>query len=251
VVFIIRNGYYTENFDNIGISDIGTSDIDYYVITMKNEERLQNIKVQLDKINENCDDSNKIRITQVDAVVGADLDLKSLVDSHILAPDFFELSKHRKNEVGCALSHMKIYNMIRDSGNTNGYSVIFEDDFEIVTPDFSKVVGDSLAISKNEDFDMLLLGNNQISYANGSYPKNKGVHIKDNVYHFNPNIIFFGTHAILINNSNISKIIDGLQYITEPIDQQIYKCGCEKKIQILTLYPCIVEQLGDIESTVQ
>ena len=236
-----------ENFDS-------KYEIDYYVITMKSDDRLKNISDQTNIINnEKIPDDSKIVIQQIDAVVGANLNLQELVDSNVLAQGFYEDSKRRRGQLGCTLSHLKIYDIIKDkqSSGSGDYSVIFEDDFEVVTPEFINIVNSSLEISKDEDFDMLLLGNNQTSYGDGTHPKNKGENVKENVYQFNPNIMFFGTHAILINNKNIQNIIDSLKYITEPIDQQIYVRGCEQKINILTLYPCIVEQLGEIKSTIE
>ena len=246
--YIYDSYYFMENYEN----GEHNYDIDYYAITMKREVRIQNIFNQTNIINKDVPDKNKITIEQVDAVVGLQLNLKELVDNNVLSPDFYAETKHRKTQVGCSLSHLKTYDIIKNK-NKSGYSVVFEDDFDIVTPDFINIVNSSLKIAENEGFDILLLGNNADvvkTSENENYPKNKGENIKDNVYHFNPNIIFFGTYAILINNKNIQHVIDNLKYITQPIDDYIYKVARENKIKVLTLYPCIVEHLHGIPSTV-
>lgn len=231
-----------------------TIGIDYYVITMKSNDRLENIEKQLAKINNT---SSKINIQQVDAVVGVNLDLKTLIDNYTLSPIFYDDSKHRKGEIGCAMSHLKVYNMIASKlknskvNNRSKYSVVFEDDFEILTPDFIQIVNSAIRIAEKEGFDMLLLGTNPRVYENGKHPRNKGVHIKGDVYHFNPTMLYYGAHAILINNTSIFKIIDELKYITEPFDQKIQVCAINGKFKILTLYPCIVEVVPEIKSKIR
>ena len=65
-------------------------EIDYYVITSKNEIRLKNIEEQQKKINNNKDNNNKdnIEIQKIDAVMGVNLDLNKLVVDKILSNKF-------------------------------------------------------------------------------------------------------------------------------------------------------------------
>ena len=147
------------------------------------------------------------------------------------------------------MSHLKIYYMIQEQSQSD-YTVIFEDDFDILTNNFINDINSAINSIDNIDFDMLFLGNNQENYL-PNIEKNRGELIADNVYKFNKAQYFYGTHAILINNKNISKIIENLKLIDKPIDYKIQSLAMDDKLNIFTLYPIIVDQLNGIESTIQ
>jgi hypothetical protein len=66
-LWYLSHPFYKEGFNNSG----GYS-IDYYVITMNSEQRLNNIKDQQVKLS--------VPINKIDAVVGANVDIDGLVD---------------------------------------------------------------------------------------------------------------------------------------------------------------------------
>jgi len=252
LITILFLWYITSTYEIENFQTNNDQTIEYCVITMQKQDRLENIKKQEDKINQNVPANEKINIRKIDAVVGANLDLNKLVSDKLLAPEFKDESKSRKAELGCYLSHMKIYNTIRNSKKT-GYTVIFEDDFEIVSDDFLKTVKRSLNTLVNDsvDFDMLFLGNNHSNYSKDPIPKNKGELLKDNIYFFNRNQFLYGTEAILINNKNIDKMINALQYMDMPIDQKIQFQTISDNLNILLLSPVLVDQKSDIQSMIR
>lgn len=252
---IVHSFYYSkyekENFETSN----NDKDIDYYVISMKKEERLKNIEIQnakLQKQIENASDTgspienNKTNIQIIDAVVGKDLDLDELVKMGKVSPEFHKEivnnEKYIKNEIGCYSSHLKIYDIISNTKHTTGYSVIFEDDF-VLDADFYKKMIDAIhSIDKNNiDFDMLMLG-----FLNNFESK----HLIDNIYYYtNKNYeekgyigYFYGGHGYLINNKNIEKIKKVFQYISRPIDEEFYTYNMENKITIYKLKDSIVGQ---------
>ena len=225
------------------------NNIDYYVITMKNKNRIDNIDKQVYIIN-NSVNRNKINIEKVDAVIGVDTNMDELVKNKILSPEYVENSNRRKGQIGCYLSHLKIYNMINDNNKNIGYSIIFEDDFEVRTNNFVNIINNALDVLKNEDFDLLFLQNNSDICDGGKHEKNHGVLLNDNVYFFNKKQLLYGTMAILVNNKNIKKILKNLEMINEPIDKRFENLAINDKLKIMLLYPDIVDQKKDILSTI-
>ena len=253
IIFLLFVWYlvYPYNLENFEMD----KKLDFYVITMKNPDRLKNIEEQEGKINKNV--TEKIKIELIDAVVGVDLDLKNMVSEGILSPEFVDknniddTSKYRRRVIGCYASHLKIYDTIKRKGN-NGYSVIFEDDFDIKNEDFLDVVIKALKDLQNHDFDMLFLGNNHRNYGNGEVLKNKGDLLVNNIHFVNGGQYFYGTHAILVNNKNISKIIDKTKFINSEIDTKLQSLS-GGDLKIFVLYPDIVEQQPDklLPTTIQ
>lgn len=232
----------TENFDN-------NKNINYYVVAMKKPDRLENIALQTYNINKNLDKKDKITIQQIDAVVGVDLDMNELVKQKIVSPEYIiENTKLRKGQIGCYMSFLKTYNLINSKPHT-GYSIVFEDDFIIKTDNFIRDVDNALKIMKNVDFDILFLGHNSEIYANGTIPKNRGKLLQGNIHHYDIEQTFYGMEGILINNKNIAKILQLVDYIDEPIDQRITRLAADEKLKIFTIHPVLVEQ-QDMQSNI-
>jgi GR25 family glycosyltransferase involved in LPS biosynthesis len=219
--------------------------IEFYVISMKKENRLINIQKQLDKINTGKTGDSKLIINVVDAVVGVDLNQKELIEQKILSDKYKgngePESRQRKGELGCYMSHSKIYKLIKER-NQPGYSVYFEDDFNIVDNDFLKNVNRAIEILKDKDFDLLYLGTNY---------SNHGENIKENVYKIDKKGSLYGAHAILINNKKIDKIIEHTKFITVPIDVRLEELCRSDELIGTVIYPHLVlQQFGNLDSTI-
>ena len=216
---------------------------------MKNKNRINNIEKQTNIINKSAN-GNNIIINKIDAVIGVNIDLNELVKQKILSPNYLENTNRRKGQIGCYLSHLKIYNIINNKKPHTGYSIIFEDDFDVKTDNFINIVNNALNVLKNKDFDLLFLQNNSDICGNGRHAKNHDAQLKDNVYYFNKKQLLYGTLAILVNNKNIEKILKNIETIGEPIDVKFQTLGRKDKLNIMLLYPDIVDQRKDIISTI-
>ena len=227
-----------KNIENFRVKQ----NIDYYVITMFSPDRLANIETQIKKMK---DTGINLNMNYVDAVVGKNIDIDDLISKNILTSNIYE-NEHgkfthefekRKNEVGCYMSHLKIYDMIKNKGNKDGYSIIFEDDFHI-NDDFSNVLEQTLLKLDDYDFDMLFLG----------MLGNPGDNITDNIYY--ATIGSYCTHAYLVNNKNIDKIISTMKYIDTIVDVTIFTKGHNKELTVLRVSPNIAEQ-GNFGTTIR
>lgn len=214
--------------------------ISCYIITMKKQERLEHIATQLSKMNS----SNKYRIDAflVDAVVGKTLDIDELVQKGQLVPEIKTETVNafnghftiRKNEVGCYLSHMSVYDIVQKKGSTNPskYSIIFEDDF-IVNNDFMTQMENIISTIENNQltFDLIMLG------MIGQF----GDQVYDSIYNLkcSKDDVCFQTHAILMNNDSAEKLLNVLYYIDDIIDVQLFKKNNEGKLTIYRVNPSI------------
>jgi GR25 family glycosyltransferase involved in LPS biosynthesis len=234
IIIIIIFGYLRPIFINKLFTE---SDIfDMYVITLIKKERIVNIKNQEKKI------KNKINI--FNGVNGLKLNINNLIKKDILDKNY-KLSKninHAKREIGCYLSHLNIYKKIKKD-NKKGYTIIFEDDFIVNSSNFKDDVKKAISTLNNYniDFDFLFLGSNKINY---------GENIIDKLYYVNPKQNLYGTHAYVINNKNIDKIIDNIKIIKNPIDVIIQDLSKNNIFNTVIMYPYIVIQNKSFKSTV-
>ena len=209
----------------------------FYVITLGKKERIENIEKQQLKIN------NKIEI--FNGVLGKQLNFDELKASNIIIDDS-KLSKkydEKMSQIGCYLSHLNIYLKIKNE-NKNGYTVIFEDDFLITTPNLINEINKSIDTLKNKniDFDFIFLGNLR---------NNHGLNIQDNLYYLDKNINLFGTHGYIVNNKNIEKIINNLNKIYTTIDDSIQDLSYKNILNTFVIYPNLVEQEELFKSTIR
>jgi glycosyl transferase family 25 len=224
---------YFDIIDTIN-TNINTN-IDMYVISLRQTERLENIKKQQNKINK--------EIIISDAVKGDLLNVDELIKNNVLSDTFSKGTSYRKREIGCYLSHFNIYEKIKSNNNNNGYTIIFEDDFVIVVDNFLEKINNSInnINLNNIDFDILFLGN---------LNNNHGKLINDTLYFVDNETGFIGCHGYLINNKNIDKIIEYTKFIDRPIDTRFDDLSKENKLIVLMLYPTIVNQGGSCYSSI-
>ncbi len=97
-----------------------------------------------------------------------------------------------RNRVICLIEH------IMKTSKTE-YSVIFEDDVKFKDNLNDEIIKITQKLKEQSiDFDILFLGNTT---------GNKGLLITDNIFHMDKKNNCWGTHALLIQNKNIEKIV--------------------------------------------
>jgi GR25 family glycosyltransferase involved in LPS biosynthesis len=217
--------------------------IDFYVISMKKPDRIENIEQQLEKLTQQ---GTPIELEMIDAVVGVNLDLNSLIKQGILSIHYSTLrktEKHKKQEIGCYMSHLKTYQTIQQK-NKPGYSIIFEDDFDIDSQHFIEDIEKAIDYLQKYDnqFDIIYLG---------TIPGNHGILLQDNLYKINKQQGLEGTHGMLLNNQRINHIIEQTKVIKKGIDVELTQLCHEDKLDAYVIYPHIVNQQWDkLETTI-
>lgn len=213
--------------------------IKYYVITLRNINRMENIKKQEKIFN--------ININIFEAIKGVSINQEELINNNILNPIFKYPTIKRSNEIGCYMSHLTLLKNIKNIKNNNidqsNYSVILEDDFEIINSDFQIIINDALLQIPN-NFDILFLG----------YPviidESTNLNYSTNLYEFNNKNNIYGAYAYLINNNNIDKIIKNIEYIDMPIDIKYQELGYKNKLNIFFINPKIIDTNFGFASTI-
>lgn len=210
--------------------------IDFYVITLRYIDRMNNINYQENLFG--------INIGISDAVNGVNINLDDYVNLGVLDKNFIlEKDVKRSKEIGCYLSHISLLKYI-DTIYTKKYSVIFEDDFIITSNtkyNFDIIMNNLVNSLSNYDFDIVFLGNTF---------NNKGEHLIDNIYTIDTNKTIVGLFGYLILNSNINKIVKLLEYMNKPLDIAIQELIYQKKINGLIVYPNIVSYNELLPSTI-
>jgi len=231
LIFIILFYLFNALFFNELFNDFNNN-IKLYVIHLeRSTDRIPNIKTQQEK--------TKHEINIFNAVDSKDLDKQTLIDEGILSADYATFSN--TGHYACFLSHKKIIGEIAES-KTDGYSIVFEDDFNIISDHFDEniknIINDLNSIQY--DFDIIFLGN--FSVEENIHDKN----IINNVYTINDNNIT--TEGYIINNKSAKKIHDSIGQITSPIDYAFK--SLRGNIKTLIVYPFLVTQIREYPSLI-
>ena len=214
--------------------------IQMYVISLKNPTRLQNIKKQ---------ENNIQHLIQIfDGVDGNKLtsqDTHELFKSRFLDEKYKDASGTDLRVIGCYLSHLNLLKKIMNDESPEfpkkGYTLIFEDDFNILSP--ASFIDDVRALlNKVPEFDLLFLGN---------LNNNKGEQVIDTIYKIDRSVPLWGTHAYIVNNKNIKKIIYHVQRMDRPIDIMYESLGNAGKLNVFVVHPTLVnQQPAELPSTI-
>ena len=207
--------------------------INYHIIHCKNhldertkQERTKNIEHIYDHIF--CDNS----ITIFDAIDGNSfsniIPLQEIIKSY--DPNLFvSYDNHLTNcEIGCYLSHYLIVKNSQQYDVEHSYSVILEDDAQILSADLHSDILDILR-DIDIDFDIIFLGN---------LNHHKGKLYRENIY-FLDDTPCWGTHSLLINNKNAEKICQELRHVNIPIDNKYTDLIRSGKLIGLVIWPVL------------
>ena len=229
IYFLFNKNDYFQNISN---------NIDYYVITLSAKERSENIKSSEIKHN--------INIQIVEGISWTNVNQNELLNKNVISSDFKNNSDQRSKEIGCYLSHFKIYNLIKDINKKDGYSVIFEDDFNIlennlINNNFNDEIESVINIMKEDNFDIIFLGNTFDNSEN---------RYKRNIFNIDKNKETIGCYSYLINNSSIDRILNKVNYIDEPIDSKLSSLIKTDNLKCFVLKPNIVNYKAEFTSQI-
>jgi GR25 family glycosyltransferase involved in LPS biosynthesis len=228
------SGVFYESFDDYSI--------DFYVITLRHEDRIRNIQVQNMKIPEK-------NINMIDAVKGDELSTDVLLSQKKIDPLFYsedpKEKKIKQRELGCYMSHLKTYKTIKEKKAYSGYSIVFEDDF-FLTDSFMENIQKILQKLREQKtvFDIIFLG--QV------LSENKGEYVADMLYQMDRSALLVGAQGLLINNAHIDTIIEKLDGTRDvAFDHKLANLGKSGDLNILVVHPFLVTQGGVSNSTIQ
>ena len=215
--------------------------VNYFMIHCKEHiERLPNLEKIQSLVNKPITIFDGFYTKLVSAEYLNKLQYYQLHDSNITMPVNVQ---SKSGEIGCYLSHHMLIKHIMDQSNKDEYSVIFEDDVTFKTQicdDIEQIINNMKL--KNIDWDIIFLGN---------IGKNHGNHIIDNIYTIDATRVCAGTHSLLINNKNASKIYATNCEIMHAIDFQ-YKINIDAgKLNGYVIFRPLCFQNREYSSNVQ
>lgn len=211
---IFNNNETFNNNNNINI--------EYYVIHLKrNEERIENILLNEKILNH--------KIIIFDAIDGKQMNDLPYYDTKLINT----FTNALPGELGCYLSHLMI---IKNIQINNNYTVIFEDDLQIVTNDLNKSIIEIID-KLNDNFDIIYFGNTS---------NNCGEKYIDDIHKIDPNNHLWGTHGYIINNKNVKKIYDNLLIMNEPYDVKLKNLIDKQILKSYIINPPLVNQTSYI-----
>ncbi len=202
---------------------------EYYVIHLIDaKDRFENIKNMEIKL------KNKINIFEA---INFKLPNKNINDDIKIYDNNLKLNYKPTyiGEIGCYLSHYLLYKSLLNSNYT--YTIIFEDDFNIIDNDINQKITDLLS-NVNYDFDYLFLGYN--INTNTNYINNNKLKFSNNLHFIEYNKKVWGFHGYIINNKNIPKILNLLNNINCEIDMLVYRLIKKKIINGYFYNPLLV-----------
>lgn len=234
LILILAIFYYLQfkKYENF-INNLNNN-IDFYVISLKSLERLENIDLQNKKLNAN--------INIIDAVNGLQLNQNELLKLGEISQSFFKEENKRSKEIGCYKSHLFIYNLINNNLNKKKYSVVLEDDFNVIPENINEKMETLLNNISDLDFDIIFLGN--------TFPNNSVDKIKNDLYLIDKNKYTIGTFAYLINNKNIDKIINLTKFIDAPIDNKLDTLIKNNSLNAFVVYPNLINYIAESKSNI-
>lgn len=231
--YVLNINFYKKTQHESFINDDDIQ-VDFYVISLKSPDRVLNIETQNKKLN--------AKINIIDAVNGININQNDLLENKILTVSFYDSgSIKRSKEIGCYMSHNKIFNIIKNNTERKKYSIILEDDFNIIPDDIIQKLNNIVLTIDTLDFDILFLGNTF---------DNTGLQIKDNIYSIDKNKYTMGTFAYLINNANIDKLLNLIKQIDSPIDNKLDTLIKNNKLNSLVVYPNVINYMNEITSNI-
>ena len=160
LIVIILKLNNNESFSN--------NDIIINVINLeKSKERLEYFKLMCKKLN--------IKYNKISGIDGSKYNLNKY-ERDLYSNVDYNINK-KKGVIGCHLSHIKALNSLKD----NDYSIICEDDIDILEPEFNKIISELLQkINVNDNYLIYLSGTphkqpiQQVMNINNKYDLYKG-----------------------------------------------------------------------------
>ena len=180
-----------------------------YVINLKQStDRWESIKEQLEKRN--------ITYTRVEATYGADQPLEELNKYRYTGTDKSKISKSEFGKTGCTMSHIKLWNSLKDKLKTDDdWALILEDDAFLIG-DTNKYLEKSWKILPS---DYRQIG---IIYLNWCWPYNNPETINStDVTHIKKSLGMQSTCAYMINKTGMEKLLKIPLPINTTIDHRI------------------------------
>ena len=215
----------------------------FYTYFYKNYENFDNPNIKIFVINLeksidrwkyiNKQNNQNLNLVKFNAINGNHINknnIKNLIDNNSYL--YKNIDKNR-GEIGCALSHLNIWEIFKKSNDK--YIIIVEDDVIFEQNLYKKI--NTYMKNAPKDWDIIYLGGSHIvGYKVNEYFIKPKLNIKGNL----------GTYAMLINKKGVNKLLKYCKPITKSIDHQIK--GLFNYINVYYTYPTLINHNNNMDS---
>ncbi len=183
-------------------------DIKIYIINIKRDTKRKKYMESL------CNKFN-LNVEFIEAIYGKEITQESIKKFYSKNKAIQEIGRELAlGEIGCALSHIKIYKKIQEDNTL--YALIFEDDVK-----FDQELIELLKLKDKfpKRWDIILLGHHGIDRnidTIGSFFYSKQLNSKYRIK--KPCQLAFGTYGYLISNKGAKKLLNATKQLYKPID---------------------------------
>lgn len=209
-----------------------------FVISLQNStDRRNSITTQCERLG--------VKPVFIDAIYGKDLsssDIEKYCDQEKAKQLFGR--ELLLGEIGCALSHKKVYQKIVDEDIP--YAIVLEDD-AIIENEFIEAI--KLTLASDVNWELVLLGHHKDASRGMSSPLSiwEKAYL-NSVYTLNRLADFgFGTYGYIISNRGANKLLLKIRSISRPIDHYTYDSNM---VNVYAIFPTVVEINYDFDNII-
>lgn len=226
--FIIGIIYYSDLLDPIPPIKVNPGNnqaILYYINLDKSKDRLNNILPLIKQVNLPAQ-----RISAIDGSVLPQKYISNIIDKNTFKYFIYRGEGIRLGEIGCYLSHEKVWKEFLDSNYS--YAVVLEDDVSFVPSEFNNLFPKLL--THKDQWDILKLQNGQIPTVSSLMYNKK--------YNLNPILYsYVSTLGYIINRKAAKILLSISRPLKMPVDLLLMR-HWEMNLKLLALEPCILTQ---------
>jgi len=187
-----------ENFEDNNIDKYKL----YFIVLQKDKERVQHIKNLIKKFNiQNYE--------LISAVDGSKLNMEEIIKNNYIT--YEKINKLKKGEIGCAMSHILLWERFLKNTNENIF-IVFEDDVYLDKNFKNNLINYIKNLPKDFDISQLLIHDAQKRRFNSS--KNVNKYVKEGYPQY-------GTVGYIISRKGIKNLLQNCRPISASIDVMI------------------------------
>lgn len=201
LIFLIVYSLPKNNKENFEDNNIDRYKL-YFIVLQKDKERVEHIKNLIKKFN-----IQNYEI--ISAVDGSKLNMGELIKNNYINPE--KINKLKKGEIGCAMSHIRLWERFLKNTNENIF-LVFEDDVYLDKNFKDNLMNYIKNLPKDFDISQLLIHDAQKRRFISS--KNINKYVKEGYPQY-------GTVGYIISRKGIKKLLQNCRPIFTTIDNMI------------------------------
>jgi glycosyl transferase family 25 len=206
-------------------------DVKTYIINLERDE------IRRQAVLQQCKSQGLGDIEMLPAVDGAALSTSRIEKAYSSRGARIYIGRELcRAEIGCALSHMEVYQrVIRDEVSL---ALVLEDDIQF-EPNLKQVIDAIATGGQPDNWEVLLLGHHSLSSRKMITSHNiwSGLKLVGKHKFFRPSEIAAGAYGYLVNQRGAKRLLVEMQQFSKPVDRYT---GSDRHINVYVLKPNVI-----------